>query len=165
MKRFVGRGGAAILGLAALGILGIAGAMAADSAPTPEDMAKNAVDVRQSIFKLQGWNMNPMAGMLRRRIPFDAAVVKQNAERIEALAGMIPDAFKTDTRKFNVETEALPLIWDQKDDFDKKAEALVMAAKALAETAAGGDQGKVVPAIANVGKACGACHDKFRKQQ
>jgi len=165
MKRFVGRGGAAVLGLVVLGFLGIAGAMAADSAPTPEDQAKNAVDVRQSIFKLQGWNMDPMAGMLRRRIPFDAKVIAQNADRIAHLAAMIPDAFNADTRKFNVETEALPLIWDQKDDFDKKAGDLVMAAKALAMTAAGGDQGMTIRAVANVGKACGACHDKFRKQQ
>ncbi len=164
MKRFFGRRGAAVLGLTALGLLGIATAIAAESAPTPEDQAKNAVDVRQSIFKLQGWNMDPMAGMLRRRIPFDAKVIEQNAKRIEALASMIPDAFKVDTRSFNVESDALPLIWDQKSDFDMKAQALVMASQALAEAAASGDQSKTVPAIANVGKACGACHDKFRKQ-
>jgi cytochrome c556 len=165
MKRFLRTVPAAALGVAFVGLLGIAGAIAADSAPTPEDQAKAAVDVRQSIFKLQGWNMDPMAGMLRRRIPFDAKVIEQNADRLVALSGMIPDAFKADTRKFNVETEALPLIWDQMDDFTKKAEALTAAAKALAMTAAGGDQGMTIRAVADVGKACGACHDKVRKQQ
>ncbi len=168
MKRFAGKGWATAAFFAVVGFLsvaGIAGAIAAESAPTPQDQAKNEVDIRQSIFKLQGWNMDPMAAMLRRRIPFNADVIKQNAERIETLASMIPDAFKPDTRKFNVDTEALPLIWDNKDDFDKKAMHLVDEAKALAMTAASGDKGMTIRAIANVGKACGACHDKYRKQQ
>jgi cytochrome c556 len=165
MKRFVGRGPAALFGLAVVGVLGIAGAMAADSAPTPEDQAKAAVDIRESIFKLQGWNMDPMAAMLRRRIPFDAKIIERNADRLVALSQMIPDAFKPDTRKFNVETEALPLIWDNMDDFTKKAGDLTAAAKALAMTAASGDQGMTIRAVADVGKACGACHDKFRKQE
>ncbi len=136
-----------------------------DAPGTPEDQAKAAVDIRQSILKLQGWATEPMAGMLRRRTPFDAKLVQQNAERIAALSEMLPDAFKPDTTKFDVKTDALPLIWMQKDDFDKKAAALTEAAKALAMTAAGGDQGATFPAIVTMGKACGACHDKFKKQE
>ena len=165
MKRFIGTGPAAILGLAAIAFLGIAGAFAEESAPTPEDQAKMAVDIRQSIFKLQGWNMDPLAAMLRNRIPFDAERVKLAGERLTALSSMIPEAFKPDTRQFNIETEALPLIWDYKDDFDKKAADLTAASKALAMTAEGGDKGMTLRAVAEVGKACGACHDKFRKQQ
>jgi cytochrome c556 len=165
MKRFLKTGPAAAISVAALGLLGIAAAMAADAPPTPEDQAKHAVDIRQSILKLQDWNMAPMANMLRRRAPFDAKLVQQNAERIAALSEMLPDAFKPDTTKFDVKTDALPLIWMQKDDFDKKAAALTEAAKALAMTAAGGDQGATFPAIVTMGKACGACHDKFKKQE
>jgi cytochrome c556 len=165
MKRFLRTGPAVGLCLAALGLLGVAGAIAAEAPPTPEEQAKAAVDVRQSILKLQDWNMAPMANMLRRRAPFDAKLVQKNAERIAALSEMLPDAFKPDTTKFDVKTDALPLIWQQKDDFDKKAAALTDAAKALAMTAAGGDQGMTFPAIVTVGKACGACHDKFKKQE
>jgi cytochrome c556 len=165
MKRFIGKGSTALLCAAGVALFGIAGAFAADSAPTPDDQAKAAVDVRQSIFKLQGWNMDVLGGMLKNRIPFDAAQVKLAGDRLTALSSMIPDAFKPDTSKFNVETEALPLIWNYKDDFDKKAADLTAAAEALSMTAAGGDKGMTFRAVANVGKACGACHDKFRKQQ
>lgn len=164
MKRFIGKGPAAALCIATIASLGFVNALAADSAPTPEDQAKGAVDVRQSIFKLQGWTMGPLGGMLKNQIPFDAALAKTAGERLTALSQMIPAAFNADTRKFTVETDALPLIWDYKDDFDKKAADLTEASKALAMAAESGDKGMTLRAAANVGKACGACHDKFRKQ-
>lgn len=155
------------IGLAAIGSLavGLAGGIAptgAQQAPTPEEQAQNAVETRQAVYKLLGWNMGPMGGMLRNKVPFDAALVEQNAHRIASLAGMIPSLFEMDTREFDVETEALPRIWEGKDAFDGKAKDLVAAAEALATTAAGGDEGATRAAIAKVGQACGSCHDDYR---
>lgn len=135
----------------------------AQKAPTPEDRAKNAVEVRQSLFKLLGFNMGPLGGMLRNLTPFDAATAKTNGENIEALAKMIPAVFAMDTREFKVKTEALDRIWGAKANFDGKAKDLEKAAQALVMAADGGNEGATKAAMAGVGKACGSCHDDFRQ--
>ncbi len=137
-------------------------AVAADEAPpTPEQAAQRAVELRQGLFKVQGFSFAPTAAMLKGA-PFDAAVVLKSAIRIEATSGMISEVFQTDTRKFQVKTKARDSIWTAKSDFDAKANDLTQAAVALETAAKGGDKGTTLKAAAAVGKACGACHDNFR---
>jgi len=137
-------------------------ASAQNAPPTPEEQATQATETRQGLYKLMGFNMDPMAAMLRNRIPFDAAQVQKSAVRIEQLAPMIPDLFKFDTRKFQVKTKAREGIWNSMADFTAKSDELAKAAAALAATAKGGDKGATMKAIGAVGKACGNCHDDFR---
>ena len=143
-----------------LAVLGVAAAQ--NAPPTPEEQAKEMVVTRQGLFKLMELNMGPMAAMLRKRQPFDAAQIQKSASRIEALAPMIPDLFKLDTRKVQVKTQAREGIWNSQADFSAKADELAKAAAALKATAKGGDQGATMKAIGAVGKACGNCHDNFR---
>jgi cytochrome c556 len=138
-------------------------ASAQDKAPpTPDEQAAEMTATRQGLFKLMGFNMDPMAAMLRKRVPYDAAQVQKSAARIEALAPMIPDLFKLDTTKFQVKTKAQAGIWKSQADFAAKADELAKAAAALSATAKGSDQGATLKAIGAVGKACGNCHDNFR---
>lgn len=141
-------------------VLSVASAQTAP--PTPEEQAAEMTATRQGLFKLMGFNMDPMAAMLRKRIPYDAAHVQKSAARIEALAPMIPDLFKLDTTKFQVKTKAREGIWKSQADFAAKADELAKAAAALSAAAKGGDQGATFKAIGAVGKACGNCHDNFR---
>jgi cytochrome c556 len=135
----------------------------AQEGPTPEQQAATATENRQAVFKLLGVNMGPIVGMARGAVPFDAALAERNARRIAMLAPMIPERFSAmDTREFDVETEALPVIWDDMDDFSAKAAALVEQANAFAETAAGGDQAATLGGLRNLGGACGNCHDAYR---
>lgn len=129
---------------------------------SPEERAASAVEVRQAVFVLLGSNMGPLGGMARGRVPVDTAVIEKNATRMAQLSEMIVDNFATDTRKFDLETEALDVIWEKPDDFAKKAAALTTAAKALAAAAASGDEGAARRAIGGVGRTCGGCHDDFR---
>ena len=79
------------------------------------------------------------------------------------LAPMIPELFAArDTRAFNVETEALPLIWDSMDEFNQKAVNLVNAANTFAEVARTGDRAATIAAVRAFGGACGNCHETFR---
>jgi cytochrome c556 len=151
-------------GLAAACTLAALSAAAQQAPPTPEQQAQSAIEVRQSVFTLMGWNMDPLAAMARNRIPFDAAAAKTRAARIEQLAAMITDSFQPDTRKFKGETKALPNIWDSKDTFNGKAGELVKAAQALSAAAASGDKAATLKAIGGVGRACGSCHDDFREE-
>jgi cytochrome c556 len=150
------------IGVATCTALMLSAASAQNAPPTPEEQAAEMTATRQGLFKLMGFNMDPMAAMLRNRVPFDAAQVQKSAARIEALAPMIPDLFKLDTRKFQVKTKAREGIWGSMADFTAKADELSKAAAALTTAAKGGDKGATMKAIGAVGKACGNCHDNFR---
>ena len=136
---------------------------AAEEAPSAEERAEDATATRQAVFKLLAFNIGPIVGMARGMVEFDAAIAERNARRIAALAPMIPELIGAmDTREFDVETEALPVAWEQPDELAEKARELVAAANTFADTAAGGDQAATLGGLRALGGACGNCHDTFR---
>ena len=136
----------------------------AQEAPSPEELAADATTTRQAVFKLLRFNIGTIVGMAQGSVEFDAAIAERNARRIAALAPMIPELLGAmDTRAFDVETLALPVIWDNMDEFTDKAQGLVEAANTFAELAAGGDQRATMGGIRALGGACGNCHDTFRE--
>jgi len=153
--------------------VGVAAALAAVSAlafsqgaggpPSPEAQAKSAIETRQGLFKLISNQMGPIGGMLRNQREFDAALVAKNAARIQTLAEIAPELFMLDTREFKAtKTAALDGIWTSQADFKAKADGLAKAAGATADAAKTGDKAATLKAAAEIGKACGACHDSFR---
>ncbi len=128
---------------------------------TPEQRAAAAADTRQAVFKLLRFNLIPIAGMAQGA-PFNAELAERNARRIASLAPMIPDLLAEDTRGFDIETEALDLIWDNQADIADKAQALVDASNAFADTASGGDMAATLGALRPLGGACANCHDTYR---
>jgi len=141
----------------------VVSAFAQQQEPTPEQLAASATETRQGIFKLLSYNMGTISGMARGTIEFDAAIAERNANRIGALAPMIPELFATrDTRAFTLETEALPVIWDSMEEFNQKAINLANAAATFAEVARGGDRTATIAAVRAFGGTCGNCHETFR---
>lgn len=132
------------------------------AAPSPAERAAYAVDSRQSVLHLMGFYIGPLAGMARGQLPIDLTVIANNAGRIAELAPMIPETFALDTREFEVDTEALPVIWDKQDAFNAKAGTLEEKARALAALAAAGSEDGIRGAIGAMGQSCGSCHDDFR---
>ncbi|MFK7913586.1 MAG: cytochrome c [Pseudomonadales bacterium] len=132
------------------------------AAPSPADRAAYAVESRQSVLHLMGFYIGPLAGMARGQLPIDLTVIANNAGRIAELAPMIPETFALNTSSFELETEALPVIWDKQDDFNAKASALQEKAQALATLAAAGSEDGIPAAIGAMGQTCGSCHDDFR---
>ena len=131
--------------------------------PTPEQQAQRAAETRQSVFKLFAFNLGTISGMARGTVEFDAEIAERNARRIAAMAPMIPELFAAmDTREYDVETEALPVIWEQFDLFQERAQALVDGANTFAEVASGGDRMATLGAIRAFGANCGNCHENFR---
>lgn len=147
---------------AALGLMLALNTTAGES-PSPLELAQSATETRQAVFKLLYFNFRPIAGMARGRVEFDAAIAERNARRIAALAPMIPELLGAmDTREFDVETQALPIIWDNMDEVSEKAQGLIDAANTFAGIAAGGDQAATLGGLRSLGGACGSCHDRFR---
>ncbi|WP_237132809.1 c-type cytochrome [Pseudohongiella sp. O18] len=130
--------------------------------PTPQERAAASTETRQAVFKLLAFNMAPISGMARGA-EFDAALAERNARRIAELAPMIPEVFAAnDTREFTVETEALPIIWDNMSDFEQKASELQAAALTFADVASGGDRNTTIAAVRAFGSTCGNCHREYR---
>lgn len=141
-----------------------AAAQPAPTPPSPEQVATSAIQTRQGLFKLIGYNFGPIGGALRNRQPLDATLVARNSPRIEMLAAMIPELLRNDTRQFHsaVKTAALDVVWTGQADLNAKANDLVKAAAALTAAARSGDQDAIQAAAGGVAKACGSCHDTYR---
>ena len=125
--------------------------------------AKYATELRQSVFSLLGSNMGPLGAMAKGKAPFDAAKAEKHAVRINQLSLMIADYSRTDTTKFDVETEALAKIWQEADKYSDSIDKLTKASSALIVAAQSKDEKAIKKAIGGVGKTCGGCHDDFKK--
>jgi cytochrome c556 len=157
--------GLAKLGLVTFCALASISAVQAQDAPAAgsDEALQKAVETRQAVFKLIGWNSDFVMAMLKNKAPFDAPTAQKVADRVAALAPMIPDAFATDTRKAaSVKTKAREGIWTNMADFKAKSDDLVKAAQALSAAAKTGDKAATMKATTGVGKACSGCHDNYR---
>jgi cytochrome c556 len=124
---------------------------------------QKAIEERQAVFKEIDKTFKPVGEMLKRKMPYDAAVVAESATKLEGLAKKIPDAFKVDTHAAkSIETKARENIWTNMPDFKAKSEELVKAVNGLAAAAKSGDEKAFRPAAIAVGKACSACHDNYK---
>jgi cytochrome c556 len=152
---------------AALAVAGIVLAAGSIAQPmqSPEQQAQSAVDTRKSVVRLFNFNMAPINAMARGG-QFDAELVERNARRVAMLAPMLPEAFAAmDTREFNVETTALPIIWENFDEFEQRANDLATAVTELADMAATGNQEETMRLAGSIGRTyCGGCHEMFRER-
>lgn len=128
---------------------------------TPEE---EAIEYRQSAFKMIRHHFGPMADMVKGKLEFDAEAFTKNAEAVAALSqfplhGFIEGSYDDD------DTGAKPNIAENMDDFKKKMETFNVEAVNLAKVATdGGDMSALKPAFGKVGASCKACHDDYRKK-
>jgi len=128
--------------------------------PNPD---QTAVQFREALMTVIGGTAVPLILMQRGRMPYNAEVVAKNARNLNTLAGMIPDAFERDTSSATVKTMALPVVWQNHDEFLMTAAKLKTQVEALDMAVKGGSQDDVKTAIMNVGAVCNQCHMKFRQ--
>lgn len=122
--------------------------------------AGNPVEQRQGLMKEVGKSMKDAAGYATGKTPWDAAnakavmaVVSKNAK---TLKGLYPAGSDKDPK-----TEALPAIWANKADFDKKLADMGNAADAAGKAS---DQASFQTAFKALGATCAACHNTYRKK-
>jgi cytochrome c556 len=146
----------AVITLMALGATGV---MAMD-----QEKAEKVTEIRQAVLEVVGWNTGPMAAMAKENIPYDADEFAKRADRIAFMLDMLPDAFAPDTRDAVLETEALDVIWEERDDFNRLAGEARDKARAAETAARTGDFSAAQAAFLEMGQACKACHDRFREE-
>jgi cytochrome c556 len=131
---------------------------------TDGQRAAVAVATRQGLFRLLAFVTQPLIRMTQDAVPFDAQRVAQSAERLQQLAALIPELFRSDTHTSDAGTRALDSIWVTPDDFAAKAEDLSTAVNVLADAAASRDRDAALKAIRQIAAACAACHASYRKK-
>lgn len=129
-----------------------------------EKHAAAATQFRQALLQVVRSNVGALGGMAKGVIPMDAEKIQLNSMRIEQLSLMMEDYFAVDTRKFDVETEALPKIWDNYSDFQSKIKDLTAAAQELNKVAMAGNDGQFKAKIGAVLKSCKSCHDEYKAE-
>lgn len=121
---------------------------------------------RQGMMRIMALNLGVLGGMAKGEIAFDADQARAAADTMAAISmvsqGLLwPEGTDYDS---SIYTAALPAIWEKPEEFKTAWAALAPAARGLQDAVDGG-QAAIGPALGNAGKACGACHDKFRAKQ
>lgn len=118
----------------------------------------NPIKERQAIMKKNGEATKLVSAMLKGETPYDAAAA---AEAMNGINGVM-DKFVTLFPEGSAEgSDAKPEIWEDKADFEAKAETVKEAAAKAAEAAPGGKD-SFQAAFADVGQGCKGCHEKYR---
>ena len=100
-----------------------------------------------------------LGAMVKGDVTFDAVSARAAADRIATEAARTAALFmplETDPK-----SEALPLIWDQFDDFSDKSDALQAVAEALSASLETKEQLRAD--LGRIGAACKACHEVYRE--
>ena len=141
-----------------LGLTAIAGIALALGCGTARSESA-AIKERQKIFDTFGDAVKDPGEMLRQEAVFDLAIVQASLKAIREGAPKLKALFPDDSRT-GENTEALPVIWDRRDDvfrlFDKLALAAADATTAIKDEASfRAEWGKL---SAN----CRGCHKVYR---
>ncbi len=119
------------------------------------------ISQRQNLMKNNQEQVRALTGMARGQVPFNAAVAQAAFQRIEQNARQTPALFPAGSQQGK--TDALPVIWERKADFDARASKLEQDAKAA--QAGITDQASLQAAVQRVGQNCGGCHETYRRKQ
>ncbi len=122
----------------------------------------SAVKYRQSVMKALGGHMGATASIVKGEGGSKHHLVA-HAAAMSSIAKMAGDLFPKGSDKGN--TRALPVIWEQPQDFAKVVQAIGVATGEMVEAARSGDGNEIKNAFSALGKACGGCHKKFRKKK
>ena len=112
---------------------------------------------------LQWKYFGPLLAMEKGRAPYDAAVVARNVGYLDTLTKLAWDGFTENTKGVSG-SNALPVVFSETAKFKQSQDGLHTAIAALVAASKGGNEGAVKAAIGDVDKACGNCHDTFKKQ-
>jgi cytochrome c556 len=140
--------GVAILGWAALGW--------SDVAQAQDDPVKK----RQELMKTFGDRNKELKGLVvdPDQLSDIAEIGSSIAEDAQTIHLLFPPGSEGG--------DALALIWQDKGDFETRAQRLSELAEDLAEAATSGDQQATAVAFATMGRdGCGGCHNTYRKKE
>ncbi|PRY90311.1 c-type cytochrome [Donghicola tyrosinivorans] len=117
------------------------------------------VMARMEVMKTIGDQMKIVGSMAKGQTAFDAAAANAALTEVAAQAAQIAPMFETQAE--DPKSEALPIIWQQWDDFAKLASDTEIATEALIGSIT--TEADLAPALGKIGGTCKACHSKYRE--
>lgn len=148
---------AALIATAAAVAALLAGGVSAQAKP------EDSIAYRQGVYKIIGWNIGPMAAMMKGEKPYDKDTFAKHAANIAAVAPMALEGFGPGTDK-GAPTKAKAEIWSKMDDFKSKMAKMNEEATKLAAVAKTGTQDDIKKQFGAMGGSCKACHDDYRNK-
>ncbi|MBS0591567.1 MAG: cytochrome c [Proteobacteria bacterium] len=125
----------------------------------------DAIEYRQGLMTVIGWNFGPLGAMVKGKRSFDATEFARHAERIAAISDSVIEGFPKGSDKGSSErTAAKADIWNHWDDFQAKANDFHTQARLLADIAKANDEAKNKEQFKKVAETCKACHDKYKQK-
>ena len=118
------------------------------------------IEDRQAAMKANGQTMKLLGAMAQGETPFDAAVVKEQAEAMAARYEAEKAMFPPGSDKGPPETYAKPEIWTDPEGFAAGMNEAIETSLALAAVT---DQAKLGEALGAVGSVCKSCHEKYTR--
>jgi cytochrome c556 len=119
------------------------------------------IAARKALMKANGDHARTVNEMFEGKRPFDLEAAKKAfatfAEAGEKAPALFPDSSKT-----GGDTAALPVIWENKADFEAKLAKFARESKAAAEATKDFDSFKAQ--FGELRKNCGGCHQTYRKK-
>lgn len=121
------------------------------------------VKQRQAAMTLISKYFGPLGAMAQGKAPFNAQTVQRNAEYLAVLSQMPWDGFHPSTE--GQKSRAKPELFKESDKVKELVERFQGEVKKLQTAAKSGDESAIKTQIGALGKACGACHDRYREKQ
>jgi cytochrome c556 len=141
-------------------MVAVLGALAAGAMVGGATVALAQADVvkqRQENRKEAAATMRSIKGVIDSK--GDVKAVVASAAKLKTLEAAFDKMFPAGSDK---DTKALPTVWSDSAGFQAASKNADAAYDKLAVAAGSGDLAAVTAAFGETGKACGACHEKFR---
>jgi cytochrome c556 len=122
--------------------------------------ALNPIETRKNLMKDNGFAAKTMSDMVKGDAPYDPVKAQLAMRLIYSDIVGFPFLFPEDS-KTGGDTEAKPEIWQNKADFNARAEKLAADAWAGIEPAGKGLD-SLKPAFQKVAQNCQGCHEQYR---
>lgn len=118
------------------------------------------VSYRQNLMEGIGHDAGAIGDILKNGLPLGKSAAG-HARSIAEHARLISAAFEK--KALGAPNDAQEAIWADPAKFQKAVASFQAEADAFAATAQSGDLAKIGAGMQKLGKACGSCHENFRK--
>jgi cytochrome c556 len=136
-------------------------ACASVSSTIAETLPEDAIKYRQTVMQSFGAHISAIVLIFTGKVD-QPDQLAAHSDALAAVAAYTDTLFPADSA--DGETHALPLIWEEPDQFAEVARNAKTATAALAEAINGGDRKATSQAFKAVGEACKGCHDRYREE-
>lgn len=126
-------------------------------AGTPDD----AVKYRQAVMNTMSGHVSAISLIFSGKVEHQEYLLS-HAEALATAGEQVGKIFPAGSG--TAKSDALPLVWEEADKFQKAADAAKTATAALRDAVKSGDKAAIGKSLKPVFESCKGCHDRYRKE-